>query len=83
MTEESDHSGGLINEFEAAEHMGVKVGTMRKYRLTGNGPKFIRLSARCIRYRRDWLDEHAAGRTYTSTSQYSEPDAKTGAAAQC
>ena len=63
----ADGPDGLINEFEAAEHMGVKVGTMRKYRQSGNGPKFIRLSPRCIRYRRDWLDEHAAARTFTST----------------
>ena len=83
MTEESDQSGGLINEFEAAGELDVSVSTLRKWRITGKGPKFIRLSPRCIRYRRDWLEKYADARAYTSTSQYPEPDAKTGAAAQC
>ena len=80
MTVEANQFEGLINEFDAAEHMGLKVSTMRKYRLTGDGPKFIRISPRCIRYRRDWLDEWANARVYQSTSAYPESVAVDGAA---
>ena len=64
----------LISEKEAAEFLGVKVPTLQKYRCTGNGPKFARLSPRCIRYRRSWLEAWANEKVYSSTSAYPNPD---------
>ena len=50
--ESADYWYGLITETEAAVFRGQKPGTLRKRRHTGDGPKYIALSARCIRYRR-------------------------------
>lgn len=42
----------LINEHEAASFIGHSVRTLQKWRVTGQGPKYVRISARSIRYRR-------------------------------
>ena len=42
----------LIDEKEAGRFLNLGIRTMQKYRQTGNGPKFVRLSGRCVRYRR-------------------------------
>ena len=48
----------LIKEKPAAGFVGLQVRTLQGYRYRGGGPKFCRISARCIRYRRadlrDW-----------------------------
>lgn len=62
----------LIDEETAAEHRGVTVRKMQKDRQTGDGPKFIRLSSRCIRYRRIDLKADAEARMRTSTADLGE-----------
>ena len=46
---------------EAADYTGLSPSTLEKYRLSGDGPKFIRLGGRAVGYDiRDldaWLDE--------------------------
>jgi len=42
----------LMNEVEAAEYISVTRRALQQWRLTGTGPDYIRISARCIRYRR-------------------------------
>ena len=75
--ERADHSAppdaddywyGLIPEEAAATFRGVSTRKMQKDRQTGRGPKFIRLSSRCIRYRRIDLREDAEARMCSSTS---------------
>lgn len=39
----------LIDEKEFAGFLNLTVRTLQKYRQTGNGPPFIRLSGRCVR----------------------------------
>ena len=75
MTDNPNRWEGLIPEDEAADLLSLSVSTLRKYRLTGNGPKFIRISPRCIRYRKSWLENWSNARAYDSTSGYPEPDA--------
>jgi hypothetical protein len=57
----------LIPTPEAADLLGVQPNTLEKWRLTGEGPTFVRVG-RNIRYRRqdlvDWID----GRRASSTS---------------
>ena len=65
---DADFWYSLIPEKEAAVFDHVTVRKMQKDRQTGNGPKFIRLSSRCIRYRRIDLREHAEARMCSSTS---------------
>lgn len=63
-----DYLDRLINEKEAAVFLGYTVRALQNWRLRGGGPKFIKVSARSIRYsRRDlytWIKE----RTVSSTS---------------
>ena len=58
----------LIPEREAAEFLGVTVRTMQSYRQRGGGPKFVRLSARAVRYRRRDLIAYCDARLVRSTS---------------
>jgi len=62
----------LIPEEPAADFLSLKKGTLQNYRQFGDGPKYIRLSARCIRYTRADLREWAESRKRTSTSDLGE-----------
>lgn len=57
-----------IDEEEAGKYLGLKKPTMQKWRQTGAGPKYIRISARCVRYRRIDLREWEEARLRKSTS---------------
>ena len=46
---------------EAAEYCGLSPSTLEKRRLTGNGPRFIRLGGRAVGYRIDDLDRWIDG----------------------
>ena len=58
----------LLTEGQLAERLGFTRRALQQWRITGAGPRFIRISARAIRYRwgdvLTWLEEH----TRTSTS---------------
>ena len=58
----------LIDEKEAGEFLKLSIRTMQSKRVYGGGPRFIRLSSRCIRYRRIDLREWADGHSLRSTS---------------
>jgi predicted DNA-binding transcriptional regulator AlpA len=84
-TAATDHDGGLvhgppddpnfwhalINEKEAGDFLGLSDRAMQKMRQAGGGPRFIRISARCIRYRRIDLKTWADALMRSSTS---DPD---------
>lgn len=40
----------LLTEREAAELLGLTRSFMQARRVRGDGPKFVRISSRCIRY---------------------------------
>jgi excisionase family DNA binding protein len=52
---------------EAAEILGVSTRTLEKWRMEGGGPKYVRLSPRCIRYRLRELDEFLKTRLRENT----------------
>ncbi len=59
----------LIDEKEGAAFLGFSVRHMQGLRYKGGGPKFLRLSARCVRYRRwDLWKWAGAGRPMPSPS---------------
>ena len=58
----------LIDERTAGHFLGLVERTMQAHRQRGNGPRYIALSARCIRYRRADLKAWADARVRTSTS---------------
>jgi predicted DNA-binding transcriptional regulator AlpA len=45
----------FINREEAAEFLGLSPQTLANYSWRGEGPPFIRISDRCVRYDRDEL----------------------------
>ncbi|WP_277968209.1 helix-turn-helix transcriptional regulator [Sphingomonas echinoides] len=55
---------------DAAARIGLAYSTMKKLRLAGTGPKFMKLG-RAVRYRAIDLDEWMAARVVSSTSQQS------------
>ena len=58
----------LLTEDEAAEMIGFTPRFLQNRRLSGDGPRFIRVSARAIRYRIADLEAWAEARIRTSTS---------------
>jgi hypothetical protein len=60
----------LKTEPQAAAFIGVQPRTLRKWRTEGDGPAFVRISARCIRYRPEDLKDWIAEKTHASTSEY-------------
>ena len=62
----------LIPETEAAEFLNMTSRSMQAMRQRGGGPRFIRISSRCIRYRRVDLKTWADARMRSSTSDPGE-----------
>lgn len=58
----------LINQKAAANFMGVVPRTMEGFRQRGDGPRFVRISGRCVKYRRIDLREYSEAQLRTSTS---------------
>ena len=72
---------GLIDERAVAEFLGLSVRTVQALRQRGGGPKYVRLSARCIRYRRADLKQWADERLVASTADPGfQPDPAVAAA---
>ena len=59
----------LLTQKQVSKILGVQTRTLESWRIRGGGPKFVRISARCIRYKiaeiREWIDK----RTKSSTSE--------------
>ena len=58
----------LVNERQAAKFLSVSPRALQKWRSSGRGPLFVRISARCIRYRLRDLAKWTADRLRNSTS---------------
>jgi len=68
----NDYWFGLIPEKAAGDFLGLTVRWMQAKRQRGGGPKFVRISKRCIRYTRYWLKVYADERLNRSTSDQDE-----------
>ncbi len=68
LARDPDYLDRLINENEAAGFIGYTIRALQGWRVKGGGPKFIKVSARSIQYRRRDLIEWAESRLKTSTS---------------
>lgn len=62
------HGRLLLTEEEAAASIGFTARFLQNRRVRGDGPRFVRISARAIRYRPEDLAAWAAERLRTSTS---------------
>ncbi|MBT3508423.1 MAG: DNA-binding protein [Nitrospina sp.] len=59
----------LINEVQAAAFLGLTRRALQNFRLAGGGPRYVRISIRCIRYRKKDLIEWSNEKIRTSTSE--------------
>ena len=59
----------LIRQEEAARLLGVSPRALEAWRYRGGGPGYIRISGRCIRYRRSDIMAWIAERERHSTSE--------------
>lgn len=55
---------------DAAAYIGLSASTLNKYRLLGQGPRFIKAGPRCVLYAINDLDDWLAEHTHTSTAEY-------------
>lgn len=58
----------LLTATEAADFMRIKPNTLAKHRMAGDGPPYIRQSARKILYRRTDLEAWLNKRVFQSTA---------------
>jgi predicted DNA-binding transcriptional regulator AlpA len=63
----------LIDERTAADFVGYSPRALQNWRLRGGGPRFVRVSARSIRYRRRDLIQWAEQRLRSNTSDGATP----------
>ncbi len=66
----------LIDEAGAAQFLKFSIRSMQGMRYRGGGPRYIRMSSRCIRYRRSDLRAWAEQRLRTSTSDRGQEPAR-------
>lgn len=69
LARDADYLDRMIDEQEAGEFIGYTIRALQNWRVRGGGPKFIKVSARSIRYRRRDLIEWAEGLLVASTSE--------------
>ena len=77
-TQDSGHT--LLKARDAAAYLGFTENWLAKMRVFGNGPVYLRMGARQIRYRRADLDEWATANKHRSTSGYQTAAAPAGVA---
>jgi predicted DNA-binding transcriptional regulator AlpA len=70
MTTSAQAGARLLSEADVALEYGLRVSTLRSWRLTGRGPRFLKLGA-SVRYRRADLEAFLESCARSSTSDES------------
>ncbi len=70
---EQDHLDRLIDEQQAAMFLGYSIRALQNWRVRGGGPRFVKVSARSVRYRRKDLIAWSEDRLASSTSDVRHP----------
>lgn len=68
-SQETTNSPYLVVE-QAADYLRVSKNYLDKLRVSGKGPRFVRLGRRKVLYRKSDLDKWVEERIYASTTQY-------------
>lgn len=62
-----DYLDRLLNERKAADFLGYSARALQNWRMRGGGPRFIKISARSVRYRKreliEWCEAHVRANT--------------------
>ena len=69
LARDPDYLDRLITENEAAGFLGYTIRALQGWRVKGGGPRFVKVSARSIRYRRRDLIAWAEARLRSHTSE--------------
>ena len=64
----NDFENALLDEREASTYLKISPRTIQTWRLTGEGPAFVKIG-RAVRYRRSDLDAYISTRICASTAQ--------------
>ncbi|MFG0251291.1 MAG: helix-turn-helix transcriptional regulator [Phycisphaerales bacterium JB038] len=62
----------LLAPAALATELGVTTKTLERWRMTGDGPPFLRISRKVIRYRKADVEAFLAGRVAASTASEAE-----------
>jgi excisionase family DNA binding protein len=65
-----------LNIAETAKYLGVPARTLDRWRISGQGPKFVRLGPRQVRYRVADLDEYLQANTFSSIAEANSKNAR-------
>ena len=60
----------LLTPEEAGAQLGLTPGALAQLRYIGGGPRFIKLTAKAVRYRQSDLDSWIASRARQNTRDY-------------
>ena len=63
----TDRATPYLNTRQAADHLGLSTRTLDRFRVSGDGPVFLKFGGR-VRYLREDLDAWARSRRRKSTS---------------
>lgn len=61
-----------LNTEQAAEWLGMKANTLKEWRSDEKGPRFVRVSARCIRYPMEYLIQWRNDRVHVPSVRAAE-----------
>jgi predicted DNA-binding transcriptional regulator AlpA len=70
----STHSKDILTEREVSSWLGVSEPTLFRHRRDGTGPKFLRLSARRVAYRRSEIEAWLSSRQQQSLDDVDPQD---------
>lgn len=62
------HPSPLMTETQAAEYLSLTNRALQAWRCQGRGPRFVKISARAVRYRLEDLERWVEERLRRSTS---------------
>jgi predicted DNA-binding transcriptional regulator AlpA len=60
----------LLTVHQAALHVGLSASTLNKMRMTGAGPKYVRLGKRRVAYPLNLLNAWLEANTHSATTEY-------------
>jgi predicted DNA-binding transcriptional regulator AlpA len=69
LAHDPDYLDRLIAESEAARFIGFTIRALQGWRLKGGGPRYVKVSARAVRYRRRDLMAWAESKLRSHTSE--------------
>ena len=72
INEQKTNSLSLLTEKEASEILKIPMNTLRRWRWSGDGPNFLKLGSRCVRYDLAELNAWLNKGRKTSTSDNGE-----------